>query len=202
MTVQLPPSMEQRDAQARGIVKNTMVAGGIGGLALILATSLIARYEGLVQKPYRDPVGILTVCYGHTGKDIEQRRYSKAECTAMLQKDIQRHVPKCLTVPLTEMQQAAFVSLAYNIGVGAFCKSPAFKAAQSGDMATACKKIELHRKAGGKVLPGLVKRRAFERALCEGDSSKAADLIMNSGDVFPAADISAEEAIDILEDAK
>ena len=48
--------MEQRDMQARTIVKNGMVAGGLGGLALLLATTLIARYEGLVQKPYRDPV--------------------------------------------------------------------------------------------------------------------------------------------------
>lgn len=173
------------------------IGGALTGLALVLATSLIARYEGLRQTPYRDPVGILTVCYGHTGKDIQQRKYSKEECTSLLQKDIQRHVPKCLTVPLTEMQQAAFVSLAYNIGTSAFCKSSTFKAAQAGDMAAACKNIERHVKAGGKVLPGLVKRRAYERALCENDSSKAADLIMNAGDVFPA--FKEEEMIDILE---
>lgn len=174
------------------------IGGALTGLALVLATSLIARDEGLVQKPYRDPVGILTVCYGHTGKDIQQRKYSKEECTAMLQRDIQRHVPDCLRkTPLTEMQQAAFVSLAYNIGTGAFCKSSAFKAAQAGDMAAACKNIERHVKAGGKVLPGLVKRRAYERALCENDSSKAADLIMNAGDVFPA--FKDDELIDIQE---
>lgn len=173
------------------------IGGALTGLALVLATSLIARYEGLRQTPYRDPVGILTVCYGHTGKDIQQRRYSKEECTAMLQRDIQRHVPKCLTAPLTEMQQAAFVSLAYNIGTGAFCKSSAFKAAQAGDMATACKNIERHVKAGGKVLPGLVKRRAYERALCENNAAKAAELIMQSGDVFPA--FKDEELLDILE---
>ena len=64
-------------------------------------------------------------------------------------------------------------------------------------MAAACKNIERHVKAGGKVLPGLVKRRAYERALCENDSSKAADLIMNAGDVFPA--FKDDELVDILE---
>lgn len=190
MAVQLPPMSDGKERFPIGKY-------GITGLALVLATVLIGRNEGLVLTPYRDPVGVLTVCYGHTGKDIQQRKHSKEECTALLQKDIQRHVPKCLTVPLTEMQQAAFVSLAYNIGTGAFCKSPAFKAAQAGDMVQACKDIERHVKAGGKVLPGLVKRRAYERALCEGDSSKAADLIMNSGDFFPA--FSDDELIDIVE---
>lgn len=179
--------MEQRDMQARTIVKNGMVAGGLGGLALLLATTLIARYEGLVQKPYRDPVGILTVCYGHTGKDIEQRRYSKAECTALLQQDIQKHAKalQCVTAPLTDMQQAAFTSLAYNIGVAGFCKSSAARKANAGDMDGACKAIELHNKArvNGKltVLPGLVKRRAFERALCEGNTAKAAQLVREAG---------------------
>lgn len=182
--------MEQRDMEARGIVKNTMAIGGIGGLALILATSLIARYEGLVQKPYRDPVGILTVCYGHTGADIEQRRYSKAECTAMLQEDIQKHAKalQCVKVPLTEMQQAAFTSLAYNIGVSGFCKSSVVKRANEGNMAAACANMELHNKARVKgkltVLPGLVKRRTFERALCEGNEAKAQQLLREYGDAM------------------
>ena len=182
--------IERRDMEARSMVKNGMVAGGIGGLALLLATTLIARYEGLVQKPYADPVGILTVCYGHTGKDIERRRYSKAECTQLLQQDIQKHAKalQCVKVPLTEMQQAAFTSLAYNIGVAGFCRSSVVKRANEGNMAAACANMELHNKARVKgkltVLPGLVKRRAFERALCEGDASKAAQLVKEAGGLW------------------
>ena len=145
----------------------------IGGAALLLATSMIAGLEGLVQRPYRDPVGILTVCYGHTGKDIQQRRYSKAECEALLQKDIEKHAEAlaCIKTPLTEGQKVAFVSFAYNVGTRKFCNSTLAKKANAGDMAGACAELSrwVYGNQGGVMmkLPGLVKRRAAERAVCE-----------------------------------
>lgn len=145
----------------------------LAGAALALATSMIAGFEGLVLRPYRDPVGILTVCYGHTGADIQQRRYSKAECEALLRADIEKHADAlaCITPPLSESQKVAFVSFAYNVGKTKFCNSTLAKKANAGDMAGACAELSrwVYGNKGGKMvqLPGLVKRRAAERAVCE-----------------------------------
>ena len=150
--------------------QKTLAAGGLGAAALALATTMIATFEGLRLTPYRDPVGILTVCYGHTGADIQARKkYTREECTQLLRRDIARHAQAlaCITRPLNEYQQAAFVSFAYNVGAGAFCRSTLVKKANAGDMAGACAELSKWNKAGGKVLPGLVKRRAAERAMCE-----------------------------------
>ncbi|MCP6769773.1 glycoside hydrolase family protein, partial [Klebsiella pneumoniae] len=67
----------------------------------------------------------------------------------------------CLTNPDTipDGAYAAFLSLDYNIGTGAFCKSSVRAKANAGDLKGACDAILLYRKAHGIVLPGLVKRR-------------------------------------------
>lgn len=60
-----------------------------GGSALFLASSMITHFEGLKFNPYRDAGGILSVCYGHTGNDIERNRtYTKAECDKWLDEDL------------------------------------------------------------------------------------------------------------------
>lgn len=177
-------------------------AAGAGAAIIALAAAMIAPWEGKVNTPYRDPVGILTVCYGHTGADIEQRRYSDAECLQMLEKDVKTHANalQCTDGRYNIRQGAAFVSLAYNIGVAGFCRSSAAKAAKAGDYATACEKMSLHVKAKGTVLHGLVDRRAYERAVCEGDfdtaraiaKRKGLKALMAAADAVQAADI--EEA--------
>lgn len=94
-------------------------------------------------------------------------------------------VRNCVTVPLFQYEFAAYVSLAYNIGVGAFCKKAdkdrldkhgnpdpepdrLIDVLNKGDYAEACRRIDSFNKFHGKSLPGLVKRRAEERAICEG----------------------------------
>ena len=51
------------------------------------------RHDGLEGRryvAYRDVVGVLTVCDGHTGADIiSSKRYSDAECNALLKADLQ-----------------------------------------------------------------------------------------------------------------
>ncbi|MBE5527621.1 glycoside hydrolase family 24, partial [Laribacter hongkongensis] len=75
---------------------------------------------------------------------------------------------QCVRVPLHQYEYDAFVSLAYNIGSGAFCSSTLVRKLNAGDYAGACAEIDRWIYAGGKRLPGLVKRRAEERARCEG----------------------------------
>jgi len=73
-------------------------------------------------------------------------------------------------VPLYQHEWDAYVSLAYNIGYGGFCKSSIVKSLKQKppDYAGACEAILLWNKAGGKVLPGLVKRRQAEYQQCRG----------------------------------
>lgn len=77
---------------------------------------------------------------------------------------------KCLQTALEPHEWAALVSLSYNVGTGAICGSTIaslIKAGESG--AVWCEQFPRWVYAGGKVLPGLVKRRAAERELCLGE---------------------------------
>ncbi|MEO9231634.1 MAG: glycoside hydrolase family protein [Devosia sp.] len=84
-------------------------------------------------------------------------------------------VRQCVTVPLHQHEFGAYVSLAYNVGVPTFCRkalpgeSPnLIDLINAERYAEACERIDAFNKFGGKVLPGLVKRRAEERKICEG----------------------------------
>ena len=77
-------------------------------------------------------------------------------------------VRACVHAPMTSYQWAAYTSLAFNIGTGAFCRSSIARRANAGDTAGACAAISLYVYAGGKRVQGLANRRAGERALCEG----------------------------------
>jgi lysozyme len=89
-------------------------------------------------------------------------------------------VKECVKVPLHQYEYDAYVSLAYNIGKGksgvadGFCYSKRggystlVRKLNAGDYAGACAEISRWNKQSGKVLPGLTKRRADERAKCEG----------------------------------
>lgn len=67
--------------------------------------------------------------------------------------------------PATAHQKAALTSLAYNIGLGAFSGSTLLKRHKAGDYAGAADEFPKWRNAAGKVMPGLVRRRAAEREL-------------------------------------
>ena len=142
----------------------------IGGAAVVLAVPLVQKYEGTVLRSYRDPVGIVTACTGHTDPEIKMgQTYTRQQCEEMLYKDLAKHADAlaCVSQPLTDGQRAAFVSFAFNVGEGAFCGSTLVRKANAGDIDGACAELSRWIYAGGKQLPGLVKRRAAERQMCE-----------------------------------
>jgi GH24 family phage-related lysozyme (muramidase) len=137
------------------------------GLALIRAA------EGLRTRAYRDATGIWTIGFGHTSSAGAPEVVAGLEITAadaerILAADVTRFakgVAGALTVSLNDGQFSALVSFAYNVGLGNFRSSGVLKAVNAGDFAAVPRRLALWVKAGGRVLPGLVKRRAAEAAL-------------------------------------
>lgn len=143
----------------------------IGAGAVALAIPLVVHFEGYVPWVHRDPIGRLAACYGHDDQTMTPgKRFTAAECQAMLDEDLLKHAQAldCIKRPMTDGQKAAFLSFAFNVGNKAFCDSTLARKANAGDMSGACAELSRWTYAGGKQLPGLVRRRATERAVCEG----------------------------------
>ncbi|HEX7852336.1 MAG TPA: lysozyme [Sphingobium sp.] len=151
-----------------------LVAGTLGGSAVLaaalsLATPEIMRWEGKRNDPYRDIVGVLTVCYGET--QATMRRYSDAECATMLtrrvEQDYARPILACVPGFATRAYPfAAAISLSYNIGTAGFCRSTAARQFNAGNWADGCDAFLPWNKAGGRVIAGLARRREAERQIC------------------------------------
>lgn len=155
--------------------KHKFAAGGLLGGVMLAAAALIVPWEGYRADPYIDAVGVLTVCYGHTGRStgaqVEQRRHTPVECDALLEADMLvawRAVERCITAPMTTGQAAALLSATYNIGPSVVCGSTLQRYANAGDWGAACAQLDRWVYAGGQKLRGLERRRAAERAICDG----------------------------------
>lgn len=149
-----------------------LAAGAVAAI-VAAATGVIAYHEGYVTHTYADPIGIPTVCYGHTGAGVVAgKEYTRAECDALLDSDVRQVLTSlqwCLAADLKPNEWAALVSLAYNTGAVAICRSTIARMINAGQPASEwCRQFARWIYAGGRVLPGLVKRRAHEQALCLG----------------------------------
>lgn len=130
---------------------------------------LIKSFEGLRLSPYKDPVGLLTVGYGHLIKNGEHfGTLTEAEAEALLRADLhdaEAAVERLIKVPLTGNQHAALASFAFNLGEGNLAKSTLLRKLNAGDYAGAGFEFLKWNKAKGRVLPGLVRRRRAEMEL-------------------------------------
>ncbi len=154
------------------------LVGVVGAAAAALLVSIVPQFEGTSLVGYRDPIGIATKCSGDTQNVEVGKRYTDAECRESLERQLVAHAePVLRCTPALQghtYQLVAAVSFAYNVGVGAYCGSTTAKRFNAGDFRGACRALNESDSgrpqwvtAGGRVLPGLVKRRAAERALCE-----------------------------------
>ena len=136
---------------------------------LAVCFACVAGAEGLRTVAYRDPVGIPTICFGETQNVKLGDRATAEECSARLLARIQEFgagVRKCVGHDLPPARKAAYTSLAYNIGINAFCGSTLVRKERAGNPAGACNEILRWNKARGIPLPGLKTRRAQEFELC------------------------------------
>lgn len=141
-----------------------------GASALTMAVMLIKPLEGIEYKPYYDVVGVLTVCYGHTGSDIiKDKLYSQSECDALLEKDlakVKKQIDPMIVVIIPETTRAALYSFTYNVGVGNFSSSTLLKRLNIGDISGACGELKRWVYAAGKPWKGLITRRQIEEEVC------------------------------------
>lgn len=150
-------------------------------LVLALAMAIVKPWEGGARKdPYLDVVGKLTVCYGHTGADVQQRKYTDAECDRLLTSDLgiaNAAVRRCIRSPMNVNQEAALTSAVFNLGPTVVCSSTLGRLANAGNWPAACRELTDAKNAkgeplgwsyaGGDFYQGLRNRRFVERALCE-----------------------------------
>ena len=140
------------------------------------ALDLITEFEGFVPNWYKDPVGIWTVCYGHTDaagsplyKNTKSKRFTAAEGRDILANDLKIYETAVQRLfkgtTLNANQYGALVSFCYNLGEGNLSKSTLRKKVLAGDTLAAADEFLKWNRAGGKVLAGLTRRRKAERAL-------------------------------------
>ena len=149
-----------------------------------LAANIIKEFEGFSAKPYLCPANVPTIGYGSTiyknGERVtmDDPEITEEQATEMLMdtiKSVEKQVKKVVTVKLKPHQMAALVSFTYNVGIGNFSNSTLLAWVNSNpDFPRIPEQFRRWNKGGGKVLPGLVRRREAEIKLWTGERSLSA----------------------------
>jgi lysozyme len=139
---------------------------------------LLKRHEGLRLAAYLCPANVWTIGYGSTGPHVfKGKTISQTEAELLLRKDLSRFedgVKRLVKVPLTQGQFDALVSFSFNVGLGngqpgkGLAGSTLLKKLNAGRYDDVPAELMKWTRGGGKVLPGLVKRRRDEAALWRG----------------------------------
>ena len=146
---------------------------------------LIKHWEGVRYRPYTCSARLFTVGVGHVlypaqgrlpldQRDAfpleshDNRTFSKDEVDGLLSADLQRFevgVARLFPMVLTQGQNDALVSFSFNLGLGGVQRSTLRQKVLRGETQEAADEFLKFTRGGGKILPGLVKRRSDERAL-------------------------------------
>jgi lysozyme len=137
---------------------------------------LIKRSEGVRLSAYPDPGtggDPWTIGYGHTGPEVHRGLvWTQAQADAALALDVARFADKVEKLigdaATTQGEFDALVSFAFNVGAGNLASSTLLRKHKAGDKAGAAAEFGKWTHAAGRVLPGLVTRRAAEAALYRG----------------------------------
>lgn len=157
---------------------------------------LICEFEGYHRAlpdgsctTYRCPANVLTIGYGCTEGIREGEVWTKQQAQERFRLELDKHekaVDRLATVDLNQNQYDALVSFSYNCGSAALGRSTLLRKLNAGDLEGAARAFASWNKGGGKVLPGLVRRRAAEAALFRKLVIAAADPDMPQAVDVPA----------------
>ena len=129
---------------------------------------LIKSLEGFVPAAYKDLGGVWTIGYGFTKAVAEGQFMTREDAEIRLRQELFGYelvVKNACTVLPTQNEFDAMVCLAWNIGTEGFTRSSVLAAHNRGDKEAAARAFALWNKVHGKVVKGLVRRRAMEAAL-------------------------------------
>lgn len=134
--------------------------------------NIIKMFEGFSAFAYVCPAGVMTIGFGTTrinGNPVSKSlRITVDEANVLLEQDLksfEKSVNSLVKVALTQNQFDALVSFAYNLGAENLKKSTLLKKINVSEFFEAAEEFLKWNKAGGKVLPGLTRRRAAEKEL-------------------------------------
>lgn len=143
-----------------------------------IAVPFIKSNEGCRLASYRDPAGVWTVGYGSTrlasGNPVMRNvRITQEQADDLLTSELERlrgTLAQYIRVPVTEGQFVALIDFAYNCGEGALRRSTLLKLLNAGKTVNAAYEFKKWVRAGGKELPGLVRRREAEKKIFLGEA--------------------------------
>lgn len=141
--------------------------------AIIASASVlvgVAVHEGYSGTAYRDGAGVATVGFGQADGVKIGDTTTPVRALVKLQESLDEHAKgmvQCIHVPISQGEYDAYLDFTYNVGVSAFCHSTLNKKLNSSDYDGACKELLKWDTAGGKVVPGLLKRRQEEYDQCK-----------------------------------
>lgn len=134
--------------------------------------NLIKKFEGLATTSYKCPAGVLTIGYGHTGKDVVKGMViTELYADELLKADVaklERSLIKALNadeIVVNQNQFDALISFSYNLGVTRLVNSTLWRYLKDGNIKAAAGQFIRWNKANGKVLQGLTFRREAEAKL-------------------------------------
>lgn len=143
---------------------------------LAIATTLCKEFEGFRARSYLCPAGVETIGFGSTrypdGRKVTlaDPPITRTEAEEILRWQLERQflpgvLRCCPGLVAAPAALNAIVDFAYNLGVGRLQSSTLRRCINAGDWAGAREQLMRWTRGGGKVLPGLVRRRQAEAAL-------------------------------------
>ena len=150
------------------------------------AVEVIKHHEGKRNRPYMCPALLWTIGYGHVlypeqaKLKLEERKayplrpehdkiWSDGGIDAILRSDLTRFengvLRLCPSAVNSQAQFDALVSFSFNVGLGSLQSSTLRMKYNRGDISGAAAEFVKWNKGGGRVLPGLTRRRLEEQAL-------------------------------------
>jgi len=131
--------------------------------------ALTKKFEGLRLTAYQDQVGVWTIGYGHTGREVHGgMAITEDQADVLLHSDVAGAVAcvnRAVTANISQNQFDALVDFVFNLGCARLLGSTLLRHVNAGEFDLAAPQFLLWDHAGGVVVQGLLKRRQAEMTL-------------------------------------
>jgi lysozyme len=131
--------------------------------------ALTKKFEGLRLAAYQDQVGVWTIGYGHTGREVHGGMViSQDQADVLLHSDVASAVAcvnRAVKAEISQCQFDALVDFVFNLGCARLLSSTLLRYVNAGECDLAAAQFLVWDHAGGVVVPGLLVRRQAEMTI-------------------------------------